>query len=213
MFEGVGNMFNGMFGKIAPGLCRLTLNGGIAVKTSGGYKTYNVKKGTLTNVTGFCFEDFGDDLFYVLPTNKVDVGDIILVGGKPKCVISTDGKTIKAIDYEGSEVKEIIPERHVLMGATYFYGKIVSMFGNTNFLKSGKGVNKIMQIAMMRDMMGGNKSGDNSGMGGMMQMMMMSQMMGGDKENGFGNMFEGLFDGITGGDADEETEAEAKDEE
>ena len=34
-------MFNGMFGKIAPGMCRLSMNGGIAVKTDNGYKTYN----------------------------------------------------------------------------------------------------------------------------------------------------------------------------
>lgn len=29
---------NGMFGKIAPGMCRLSMNGGIAVKTANGYK-------------------------------------------------------------------------------------------------------------------------------------------------------------------------------
>lgn len=42
------NVFNGMFGKIAPGMCRLSMNGGIAVKTSNGYKSYNVKNGRLT---------------------------------------------------------------------------------------------------------------------------------------------------------------------
>lgn len=36
-------MFNGMFGKIAHGMCRLSMNGGIAVKTSNGYKSYNMK--------------------------------------------------------------------------------------------------------------------------------------------------------------------------
>lgn len=40
MFE---NVFNGMFGKIAPGMCRLSMSGGIAVKTNSGYKTYNIK--------------------------------------------------------------------------------------------------------------------------------------------------------------------------
>lgn len=34
-------MFNGMFGKVANGMCRLSMSGGIAVKTSNGYKTYD----------------------------------------------------------------------------------------------------------------------------------------------------------------------------
>ena len=37
-------MFNGMFGKIQSGMCRLSLNGGIAVKCAHGFKTYNVNK-------------------------------------------------------------------------------------------------------------------------------------------------------------------------
>lgn len=37
-------MFNGMFGKIQNGMCRLSYTGGIAVKTSNGYKTYDVKR-------------------------------------------------------------------------------------------------------------------------------------------------------------------------
>ena len=38
------NIFNGMFGKVGAGMCRLSINGDIAVKTDNGYKTYNVKK-------------------------------------------------------------------------------------------------------------------------------------------------------------------------
>lgn len=72
MFENIQNTFNGLFGKIAPGMCRLTMNGNIAVKCSNGYKCYNVKKGTLTNVTNFCF-NVGDEMFFVIPTNKVEV--------------------------------------------------------------------------------------------------------------------------------------------
>lgn len=44
MFENIQNSFSGLFGKIAPGMCRITMNGNIAVKTTKGYKTYNVKK-------------------------------------------------------------------------------------------------------------------------------------------------------------------------
>ena len=31
MFENLQNSFNGMFGKVAPGMCRLSMNGNIAV--------------------------------------------------------------------------------------------------------------------------------------------------------------------------------------
>ncbi|MBP5723241.1 MAG: hypothetical protein J6X18_06685 [Bacteroidales bacterium] len=196
MFENISNSFNGMFGKIAPGSCRLTMNGDIAVKCSNGYKFYNVKKGTLTNVTNFCFN--GDELFFVLPTNKVEVGDIILVGGRPKCVTAVDKKIITVIDYENSEVRQVVPERHIFMGSTYFYGKIVSMFGNA--FKNGKGMGNVLKMMMLQQMMGG-KDGGNSGLGNMFAM---SMMMGGKD-----NPFEGMFDfNLDAEDADVENETE-----
>lgn len=201
MFENMGNMFNGMFGKIAPGMCRLSMNGDIAVKTTNGYKSYNLKKNTLTNVTSFCF-NIGEDFFFVLPTNKVSPGDIILVDSKPKCVVKCDGKVITAIDYESSEIRQIIPERHVFMGSTYFYGKIVSMFGNTKFLKSQKGVGKMMQMMMMSSIFGGKTDGT-----GMSQMLPMMMLMNGGEGNGFADMFDGMFDFS---EADEETDGSEK---
>lgn len=183
MFENIQNSFNGLFGKIATGMCRLTMNGNIAIKCSNGFKTYNVRKGTLTNVTNFCF-NLGDEMFFVIPTNKVEVGDIILVGGKPKCVTSIDKKVITVIDYENSEVRQVVPERHIFMGSTYFYGKIVSMFGNS--FKSGKGMGNIIKMMMLSQMMGGT----NTANGGFGQMMAMSMLLG----NKNSNPFEGMFD-------------------
>ena len=186
------NSFNGMFGKIASGLCRLTMNGNIAVKCSNGYKTYDVSKNMITNVTNLCF-NLGDEMFFVIPTNKVDVGDIILVGTpgnqKPKCVIESDGKVIKVIDYENNEIREVLPERHVFMGNVFFYGKIVSMFGNS--FKKGKGLENIMKMMIVSQMMGGNNgASQNSGMGGFGQLMAMSMFMGGKGNNPFEDMFD-----------------------
>ena len=195
MFE---NIFNGMFGKVAPGMCRLSMNGGLAVKTSNGYKTYNLKTNRLTNCNNFVF-DIGEEFFFVIPTNKVERGDIILVGGKPKCVINVDKDTIKVIDYEDSTVKDILPERHVFMGNTYFYGKVVSMFGN-DFTKGKKGMNKIMSYMMMSEMMKGNNGMSNNNMSSILPFMMMS---GGN----FSDMFEGMFDF----DFDTDTEDEEED--
>ena len=203
MFENLQNSFNGMFGKIAPGMCRLSMNGNIAVKCNNGYKSYNVKKGTLTNVTNFCF-NVGDEMFFVIPTNKVEVGDIILVGGKPKCVTAVDNKIITAIDYENSEVRQIVPERHVFMGSTYFYGKIVSMFGNS--FKNGKGLGNVMKMMMFSQMMGGNNAGNNNN--GFGPMLAMSMFMG--KEN---NPFEGMFDFNLDMSEDPDEQPETKEEE
>lgn len=201
MFENIQNSFNGMFGKIAPGMCRLTMNGNIAVKCNNGYKSYNVEKGTLTNVTNFCF-NVGDEMFFVIPTNKVEVGDIILVAGRPKCVTAVDKKIITVIDYENSEVRQVVPERHVFMGSTYFYGKIVSMFGNS--FKKGKGLGNVMKMMMFSQMMGGK--GDNNGLGNMLAM---SMFMG----KGDNNPFDGMFDFNLDMDADaDESDTESSEE-
>ncbi len=183
-------MFNGMFGKVANGMCRLSMNGGIAVKTTGGYKTYDLKTNRLTNCDNFVF-NIGEEFFFVIPTNKVEPGDIILVSGKPKCVISNDSSTITVINYENSAVENILPERHVFMGNTYFYGKIVSMFGS-NIRKGKKGMNKMMSYMMMSEMMKSSGSqNNNDSSNNMLANMAMMSMMGG---KGFSDMFDGVLD-------------------
>ena len=185
-------MFNGMFGKVANGMCRLSMNGGIAVKTSNGYKTYNLKTNKLTNCNNFVF-NVGEEFFFVIPTNHVKPGDIIIASGKPKCVISTAKDTIKVINYEDSVVQDILPERHVFMGNTYFYGRIVSMFGSD--IGTGKnGMNKLMSYMLLSQMMGEQRGGDrvtSTSFGPSMSAMLPFMMMG---NGGFSNMFDGLFD-------------------
>lgn len=180
----MNNMLNGMFGKVAPGMCRLSMNGGIAVKTSNGYKSYNMKTGRLTNCDSFVF-NIGEEFFFVIPTNKAEPGDILLVGGKPKCVIEAEKNKLTVINYEDSTVETILPERHVFMGNTYFYGKIVSMFGS-DLIKGKKGSNKIMQYMMFSEMMKGNSGESGNGMNAMIPIMMMGGNMG--------SIFDGVFD-------------------
>lgn len=209
----MGNTFKGMFGKIEKGLCALSMSGGIAIKTTNGYKTYNIAKKRLTNVTNFCME--ASDLFFVLPTSKVQTGDVILVQGKPKCVLSVndEDKSIKCIDYETSEIREIVPERHVFLGSTFWYGKIVSLFGNAGL--KGKGLmGKLIQLMVMKSMMGGNNNGGNDMFGGMGQMLMMQQMFGGG--NGgldFTNMFNLDFDSDASWASDDDDDDVGEDDE
>lgn len=170
-------MFNGMFGKIAPGMCRLGMNGKVAIKTSNGYKSYDINTGKLTNCNSFVF-DIGEDFFFVIPTNFVKRGDIILADGKPRMVLEVGKNEIKTFCYEDSTISTIVPERHMFMGNTYFYGKIVSMFGNS-FDKKG-GMQNMMKYMMLSEMM---KVNSNSGMNNMMPMMFMMN-------GGMGDMFD-----------------------
>lgn len=174
------NFMNGMFGKIGAGLCRMSMDGKIAIKTSNGYKTYDVATNQLMNCDNFVF-DIGQDFFFMIPTNQVAVGDIIMVGGKPVTVIKAEDNMITVLRYEDSSIQTIVPERHMFMGQTYFYGKIVSMFGN--LMGNTNDPNQMMKYMMMSQMMSGN---GNNGMGNMMPMMFMMN-------GGFDSMFNGMF--------------------
>lgn len=176
----------GMFGPVPEGKCKLSMNGQIAINTPGGYKTYNVKTGKLTNCSNFAI-DVGD-MFFIIPTSKVQRGDIIIVDGNPKCVLKEEGNNIEVFSYIDSTISTIVKERHVFMGKQYFYGKIVSMFGN--MMSSGKGMGQMMKFAMMSEMMKGNGGGSlfSGGENGMANMLPMMMLM-----NGGGDMFDGLF--------------------
>jgi len=201
MFE-MENTFKGLFGKVKEGLCRLSINGNIAIKTSHGYKSYNVETGKLINCSNFVF-DIAQDMFFVIPTNKVEPGDIILVQEKPMAVREVKGKnSIEVFNYEDSSIDTIVPERHIFLGATYFYGKIVSMFGNTNFLKGKKGPDKMIQLMLMGQLMGNNNG--NNMFSGMMPFMLM-------QNKSFNDLFDGMFDfGFDKNNDEEETVEDKK---
>lgn len=207
----MNGMFNGLFGHLGEGMCRLGINGELAVKTSNGYKTFDVESGRLTNVTQFCF-DVGSEMFFIMPTTKAKRGDILLIDGHPKCVIENSGKTIKVMDYENSALQEIVPERHVFMGQTYFYRKIVSMFGSGNFLKGAKGMNKLMKIMMMKELFKGGFGGANNsgGFGNILPFMFMTNMFGGNGANDMSEMFDLDFDFENELEADNGNEKPAK---
>lgn len=184
---GFGNAFNGMFGPVRPGMCKIGMNGQIAINTSTGYKTYDMEHGNLVNCTDFAFDV--DGAFYVVPTFNVKRGDIILVNKKPRCVIEVNEKTIKVFSYEDSSILEVVPEHHVFMGKTYCYGKIFSPF--MNMAKTGDNtMTAMMNMVMMNQMFNGGNNGTN----GLNSMMPLMFMMGNMENNPFMNMFNGAFD-------------------
>ena len=196
---GFGNMFNGMFKPVARGYCRMGMNGKVAIRTSSGYKTFDLKKMKLTNCDSFAFDM--DGAFWVVPTFKVERGDIILVNGKPRCVIEVGATSIKTFSYEDSTIDEVIPEHHVFMGKTYCYGKIFSPFMNMG-KDDGSAMSSMMNMMMMSQMF--NNGNSNNAMNGFNPMLFMMMNNGG--ENPFMNMFDGAFN--FGVSADEESKEE-----
>ena len=182
---GFGKVFGKMFSPVASGYVKMGVNGEVAIRVGSTYKTYNLNTGRLIDCDNFAFDM--DGMFWVVPTFKVECGDIIMVNGKPRYVIEVKEKTIKTFSYENSTIDEIVPEHHVFMGKTYCYGKIFSPFMNID--KSDNMMTNMMQMAMMSQMFNGNNSNSNGFMG--MNPMMMMFMM----NNKDGNMFEDMFAG------------------
>ena len=183
--KNVTNSLSSLFHKLAPGQCRLTMNG-IGVKTSNGYKTFDPVTQTLVNCGDFVL-DIGDDMFFCIPTNNVQQGDIIIASGSPVCVISMSGNRIEALRYEDSTVQTIIPENIMFMGGTYFYSKVFSPFSG---MINGNDPSQLMSLMVMSQMM----SGDNNG-SGMGNLMVMGMMLNGGFN--FGNIFSNMFGGLS----------------
>lgn len=197
--KNVTNSLSSLFHKLAPGQCRLTMNG-IGVKTSNGYKTFDPVTQTLVNCGDFVL-DIGDDMFFCIPTNNVQQGDIIIASGSPVCVISMSGNRIEALRYEDSTVQTIIPENIMFMGGTYFYSKVFSPFSG---MINGNDPSQLMSLMMMSQMLNSSSDG-NSGMGNLMVMGMM--LNGGFN---FGNIFSNLFSSTSQTNSSE-TSSEKKD--
>lgn len=199
------NVFDGAFGK-AEGVC-LAITGDPAVKCKDGkYKTYNLKKDRLTNISKYVFPGT-ENMFFIVPALKVKAGDLIYVADQLAFVVEVDsrGNRVKIVNFENNRIEEILPERHIFMEKVYFYRRVVSPIGN--MMKKNRAA--IMKMAMMSQMFGtsGNTNAPgnpftsmfgDSGNNPLMSMIMF-QSMGGS------NIFESMFDGII--DESEEKEA------
>lgn len=178
---------NEICGKVSDGSVRLSMDGKFAVRTQNGYRVWDTEKKTMTNVQDLCLDMPG--LFFVMPSTKVTIGDVILLDGKFNCVIETSEATIKAISYADNQVKEFVPERRLFMGRTFFFGKVINLLGNVG------GSNKLVKLTMLGQMLnnGGDPStsqlmplmlmggidGDLSGNGMLKQFMLLKMLQGG----------------------------------
>ena len=195
----MNTMFNGMFMKVQKGMCMLSPCG-IAVRTSAGYRSYDAGTGKLRNCDGLVF-GLGDGMFVVIPTTRVKPGDIILNGGRPACVRKAGKDSVEVINYETSVVETLLPERHVFMGSTWFYGKIISLFGDGASICGKGSLTKIMKFMMLSSLFGGAGedaetcvplgAGQAAGRTESMNMLLPLLLM---KGGGTDSLFEGIFE-------------------
>ena len=181
MFD-FGNFFNGFFKPVSNGCCKMAMNGKIAIKTSNGYKTFDVKTKRLVNCDNFAFDM--PNMFWMVPTMSVKIGDIIMINGKPKAVLNVKDGYIETFSYEDSTIDKTVVETHVWMGKKYCYGKIVCPFGN--MMSSDGGMENMMKMMMFSQMFG-NGSNSSNGFNPMMFMLM------GSKDFSMSDMFSDMF--------------------
>ena len=197
----IANSLNSLCGSIAPGMCRISMSGHTAVKTSSGYKYYDFKSNRLVNCNNFAM-DIGSDFFFALPSNHVTRGDLILVNGKPVMVLASNENTIQILNFESNAVENILPERHFFMGNMYFFSKIITPFGGKGGMKN---MLRLQFMTSMMSQMGGGSSmlpggtsdgSNNNFMQSMMGMMVMQNMFGGNDGGDFFSDIFSEFDGI-----------------
>lgn len=126
MFESLTATFANMLGTLEPDMVRMTFNGNVAVKTTKGYKTYDVAKKKAVNMDSLVMPDMS--AFLLLPSTKVNSGDIILRDGTFYSIISVDNTTNELVgyNYESGKKETLVKETHCFLGNTYFYSKLVS---------------------------------------------------------------------------------------
>ena len=204
MFESLTATFANMLGTLEPNMIRMTFDGKVAVKTTKGYKTYDVAKKKAVNMDSLVMPEMAS--FLLLPSTKVKVGDIILRDGAFYSIISVDDATNELIgyNYEAGKKETIVRETHCFLGNTYFYSKlfspVLSFFGGKPksdakkeegsedteatmstllplaMMSQNGDMNSILSLMLMSKM-------ENNEDSGMLKMIMLSNMMGGGNSN------------------------------
>ena len=185
------NLMNGfMPQKILTGVA-MTFDGRLAIKRpNGDYVAFNPLSGEIENQSDFVMgEDMLSGMVFVMPTDKIDAGDIIVSNGGYVYVTDID-EGVTGVNLSTGVVNDIVTEKHVLFGKNV-YKKVVSML---NMVGGSDGaMNPMMMLALMGDgdkkdilpmmmMMGGMNGGATTGAMNPMMMMMMLDGKGGSDE-------------------------------
>ena len=190
-FNSMKGFFGSDFGRIHDEGIALTANGlGVRTKSSS-YAVYDKEKDTITVVPAEL--TFGEVPVFAFPTNKLEIGDLILHNGFLKYVagVDKDNGDVLVIHVKTQEVQTIKPAKTML--GYVLASKVFTPFENMKGMFGGDGSGKfdqnaLMMMALMGD--GGFLGGDDGdGDDTMLMAMMMGGFGGGDASaNPMGNM-------------------------
>lgn len=176
--------------KLTAGIA-MAFDGRLAIKRpNGDFVAYNPLTAEIENQSEFVFgEEMLSGMVYVMPSDKVDIGDLLVGNSGYIYVVSVEDGVV-GVNLTTGVVNEIVTEKHVLFGKN-MYKKVVSML---NMNGTDNTMNPMMMMALLGDgdkkdmlpmmmMMGGMNGGSDKGaMNPMMMMMMMFDGKGGSDE-------------------------------
>lgn len=150
----------------------MSMFGGLAVKTkSGNYVTFNQEKLEAIDTMDMVIDGF-EDFIVIMPTQKLEDGDLFIKGGSVFAMI--DSKSNEAYSFDEGTIVTLMDAKNAF--GMNLYAKVFNVMGNMNTSNGSEGGvfgnPMMMMMLMMKDEDGGKGSN-------MMQMMMMSQMFSG----------------------------------
>lgn len=184
------------FGKLETGRLAVSLGGEVAFKgKDGGYVTIQNDGVEKTRVE---VGDLKFDIdFYKLPTQELEVGDIILLDNEFRVITENKNGNTKFINPLTGAVSNALKRDNVL--GMYFYTKIVSLFDMAGGKGIGLGGLDPMTLMLLSGGLGGNtNTGQGKGMD-LGQMLLFSQL-GGAKGGDMSSMLPLLMMSGGGGD-------------
>lgn len=124
---------------------------GVAVRnpSTGNWYTFDAARNTRKNIANMKMGNFP---IFLLPTKKLEVGDLIKLDGKYNYVKAVNGDTITLLGATDGVISEVLPEE-TLIGNMKFYTKAVAMDPKSLMdpnSKKGLGSNVLAAICMMQ---------------------------------------------------------------
>ena len=142
------------FGKIETNDLKLSMDGKIAIKNNeGNYVVFDTEENKLTNVADFVLDV--QDVFYAVPVQTIQVGDLIKTADGYKYVIEIGSEGNIVLDLQTGKIESILEEAN--MFGFKFYTKVVTLFDFQSDSEDNE-MSKMLPLLMMKDKEGSSSS-------------------------------------------------------
>ncbi len=168
---------------------------GVAVKNGNSWRIYDKKKKEITDIGDL---QLGNLPIFILPTTKLNEGDLIKYAGEYYFVMKSAKGNNQFLDAKTGEMKTVVPTKNVLGFSCY--SKVIAFSDSINMGDDELDVEKLAIMSAMCGQSGCEKSGQMNqllplmlfkdkfgGEDDMMKMMLMTSVMGGGNMAGNNN--------------------------